>query len=44
MVIQDLLCPRVTGKGMQLGLEYHPYKIFIGKSELSGQEMDGFEN
>lgn len=24
--------------------EYHPYKVFIGKSELTGQAMGGFEN
>lgn len=24
--------------------EYHPHKIFIGKSELTGQAMGGFEN
>lgn len=32
------------GLSMQVSLEYHPYKIFIGKSELSGQAMGGFEN
>lgn len=29
---------------MQLSLEYHPYKILIGKSELTGQAMGGIEN
>lgn len=32
------------GLSMQVSLEYHPYKIFIGTGELSGQAMGGFEN
>lgn len=29
---------------MQLSLAHHTYKIFIGKSELTGQAMGGFVN
>ena len=29
---------------MQLSLVHHTYKIFIGKSDLTGQAMSGFEN